>query len=296
MRVKRTFIVGDEWLYYKLYCGARTSDMLLVETIKPLVEQLLEEKLIDSWFFIRYGDPDFHLRIRFHLLDLRKIGDIILRINNVLQQYITQRVVYKVQTDTYIRELERYGVSTIEASEKLFFYDSAMLLDAISVIEDEELYFLFVVKGVDKLLESFNYTLQEKLNIVNRNTLAFKNEFHADKRLNKQLDKKYRGLKSKLHSFLESSYSAEDYAILDNILAHRKKKSLSIVKSIIDEQQFNRLEVELDDLLSSYIHMTVNRAFRSKQRFYELVCYDFLLRYYKTKISYSKADKEINKV
>ncbi|EZH74890.1 hypothetical protein ATO12_09120 [Aquimarina atlantica] len=287
MSTKRTYILGDEWLYYKIYCGARTSDVILTETIKPLTAQLLEQGLIDSWFFIRYGDPDFHIRIRFRLPDVQAIGTVILQINAAMQHYIEQRVVYKLQTDTYIRELERYGTNTIDASETLFFYDSAMLLDAIALIEDEELYFLFVVKAIDRLLNSFGYEQQQKLELVTRNSLAFKREFHADKGLNKQLDKKYRGLKSKLSSFLETTSMQEDYNILDDLLDHKAKQSLAVVQKIMKAQQDKQLEMPLDDLLSSYIHMLVNRAFRSKQRFYELVCYDFLVRYQKTKVSYT---------
>ncbi len=287
MSTKRTYILGDEWLYYKIYCGARTSDVILTETIKPLTVQLLEQGLIDSWFFIRYGDPDFHIRIRFRLPDIQAIGTVILQINAAMQHYVEQRVVYKLQTDTYIRELERYGTNTIDASETLFFYDSAMLLDAIALIEDEELYFLFVVKAIDRLLNSFGYEQQQKLELVTRNSLAFKREFHADKGLNKQLDKKYRGLKSKLSSFLETTSMQEDYKVLDDLLDHKAKQSLGIVQKIMKAQQDNQLEMPLDDLLSSYIHMLVNRAFRSKQRFYELVCYDFLVRYQKTKVSYT---------
>ncbi|WP_025664483.1 thiopeptide-type bacteriocin biosynthesis protein [Aquimarina megaterium] len=287
MSTKRTYILGDEWLYYKIYCGARTSDVILTETIKPLTAQLLEQGLIDSWFFIRYGDPDFHIRIRFRLPDIRAIGTVILQINAAMQHYVEQRVVYKLQTDTYIRELERYGTNTIDASETLFFYDSAMLLDAIALIEDEELYFLFVVKAIDRLLNSFGYEQQQKLELVTRNSLGFKREFHADKGLNKQLDKKYRGLKSKLSSFLETTSMQEDYNILDDLLDHKAKQSLGVVQKIMEAQQDKQLEMPLDDLLSSYIHMLVNRAFRSKQRFYELVCYDFLVRYQKTKVSYT---------
>ncbi|WP_074406961.1 thiopeptide-type bacteriocin biosynthesis protein [Aquimarina megaterium] len=287
MSTKRTYILGDEWLYYKIYCGARTSDVLLTETIKPLTAQLLEQGLIDSWFFIRYGDPDFHIRIRFRLPDIRAIGTVILQINAAMQHYVEQRVVYKLQTDTYIRELERYGTNTIGISEALFFYDSTMLLDAIALIEDEELYFLFVVKAIDRLLNSFGYEQQQKLELVARNSMGFKREFHADKGLNKQLDKKYRGLKSKLSSFLETTSMQEDYKVLDDLLDHKAKQSLGVVKKIMEAQQDNQLEMPLDDLLSSYIHMLVNRAFRSKQRFYELVCYDFLVRYQKTKVSYT---------
>ncbi|WP_392348660.1 lantibiotic dehydratase C-terminal domain-containing protein [uncultured Polaribacter sp.] len=51
---QRTFVIGDKWLYYKIYCGVKTADMLLLEVIKPLTEQLIEEKIIDKWFFIGY--------------------------------------------------------------------------------------------------------------------------------------------------------------------------------------------------------------------------------------------------
>lgn len=288
MSTKRTYILGDEWLYYKIYCGARTSDVLLTETIKPLTDYLLKEKLIDSWFFIRYGDPDFHIRIRFHLQDVKNTGNVILRINTAMQEYVKQHIVYKVQVDTYIRELERYGNNTIEISEELFFYDSVMLLDAIDTIEDEELYFLFVVKAIDQLLKAFNYKEQEKLDFVIQNAQAFKKEFHANKGLNKQLDKKYRGLKNKLSLFLEATYSPEDdYVVLDRLLNYKIEKSLSGIQRILDAQKNHDLEMPLDSLIASYIHMLVNRAFRSKQRFYELVCYDFLVRYQKEKINYN---------
>ncbi|WP_062056888.1 thiopeptide-type bacteriocin biosynthesis protein [Aquimarina longa] len=286
MSVKRTYILGDEWLYYKIYCGARTSDVLLTETIKPLTEQLLEQGLIDSWFFIRYGDPDFHIRIRFHLPDIKCIGDVILTINKVLQQYVAHQTIYKIQTDTYIRELERYGTHTIDVSEQLFFYESVMLLEAIDIIEDEELYFLFILKAINSLLDSFHFRKEQKLDIFTRNAQAYKREFNADKTLNKQLDKKYRGLKNKLVPFLEPT-TQEDYAVLDRLLQDKIENSQEAIQAILYAQQNNRLEIQSEDLLSSYIHMLVNRAFRSKQRFYELVCYDFLLRYQKTKMSYT---------
>ncbi|WP_103865211.1 thiopeptide-type bacteriocin biosynthesis protein [Aquimarina sp. I32.4] len=284
MSTKRTFILGDEWLYYKIYCGARTSDILLTEAIKPLVEYLVKQDVIDSWFFIRYGDPDFHIRIRFHIPDIEKIGSVILHINNALQKYVEQQVVYKIQTDTYLRELERYGVNSIDASEKLFYWDSATLLEAISMIEDEELYFLFVIKAIDRLLDSFGYTKEAKLQLVSQNGLAFKREFHADKTLNKQLDKKYRGLKNKITLFIEEAHTDQNYVILDNLLNHKEENTSVYIQEIKNIHTDKNLEMPLDNLMSSYIHMLVNRAFRSKQRFYELVCYDFLSRYHKTKV------------
>jgi len=46
--MKRTFIPGDEWLYYKLYCGKKTADYILIDVIKPITEKLLSEGLINQ--------------------------------------------------------------------------------------------------------------------------------------------------------------------------------------------------------------------------------------------------------
>src|SRR5262249_21929470 len=65
-RDDRTFLPGGEWFYAKLYGGTATADRLLRDEIAPFVGELLEEGVIDRWFFIRYTDPNPHLRLRMH--------------------------------------------------------------------------------------------------------------------------------------------------------------------------------------------------------------------------------------
>ena len=50
--MKRKFIIGDEWIYFKIYTGLKTADKILIETISPLVQHLFENKRIDKFFFI----------------------------------------------------------------------------------------------------------------------------------------------------------------------------------------------------------------------------------------------------
>ena len=66
-KAQRTFIIGDNWLYYKIYTGAKTSELILTESIRPVVEELLKNNIIQKWFFIRYSDPHYHIRIRIYL-------------------------------------------------------------------------------------------------------------------------------------------------------------------------------------------------------------------------------------
>lgn len=65
--VERKCIPGTEWLYLKIYTGIKTSDIILKEVITPLIEYFQADNYISKWFFIRYNDPESHLRIRFML-------------------------------------------------------------------------------------------------------------------------------------------------------------------------------------------------------------------------------------
>ena len=68
---KRFFPVSSEWLYAKIYCGTKTAEQLLSNSLKTFTEELLTEKIIDKFFFVRYSDPLHHIRIRFHNKDAK---------------------------------------------------------------------------------------------------------------------------------------------------------------------------------------------------------------------------------
>jgi thiopeptide-type bacteriocin biosynthesis protein len=274
--IKRNFILGDEWLYYKLYCGKRTADTVLIDCIKPFTETLLEKKLIDQWFFIRYKDPNPHLRIRFHCNDINKLGTIIDGMNRAISNYTENYLIWKVQTDTYNREVERYGENTIEEAESLFFHDSDLCIKALELIENDTLLFMFALRSINTVFEVFDFTLEDKLLFVKENLEVFKTEFNSNKSLSKQLYKKYNGLKKELIEFMEMQSHIE-YQPLINLL-NAKKEQIKIVKKMILKKELQQ-NINLQDLLSSYIHMMVNRLFRDKQRLHELVCYDNLYRY-----------------
>lgn len=277
-QVQRIFIPGEAWMYFKIYCGERTSDLLLAETILPLVMQLQERNLIDQWFFIRYHDPDAHIRIRFHSTEAQHQNTVLRLVSESLRTYVDNDIVYKVQMDTYIREIERYGDANIEVSEQLFFYESQFLLQAINLIEDATFYTFFVIKSIDAMLTNFEFSAEQKLKFAIRNRDGFKAEFGGGKHLTKQLDKKYRDLRSDLSQFLEQEKMTDDFEPLQQLLDIHKNQSHSSVAQVLEYLRTSKMNPH--QLISSYVHMLVNRAFRSEQRFYELVCYDFLSKYY----------------
>ncbi len=164
--IQRNFSIGSEWLYYKLYTGHKTSDLVLTEIIKPIAQQLTNEKVIDKWFFIRYADPKHHVRLRFHCLDKSSIGRIISVLHEPLEHFMEEDLIWKIQLDTYQRELERYGTETMEFSETIFYHDSDSIVDFLDLIEGkegEQLRWLFGLRSINHLLDCFDYSLEEKL-------------------------------------------------------------------------------------------------------------------------------------
>lgn len=289
--IQKAFLPGDKWLYYKIYTGPKTSDKILVERIKPIADWLLANKYIDKWFFIRYADPNFHLRLRFSILNVEHMGLILNKIQLSLKELQESNLIWNVQLDTYHREIDRYGVSSMELSEDLFFFDSIMIVDFLALLdsdESEDLRWLFGMKAMDDLLNSFNYEDFQKLALMHDLKLRFGNEFGMNRMLKKQLDDKFRVYRNEITKFLISTESmpVSNISIIIDILNKRKLGTESIILEILNREPLNP---DLNSLINSYIHMLLNRLFKSKNRLHELVCYDFMYRFYKSKLARKKS-------
>lgn len=276
--MKRSFCLGSEWLHYKLYTGAKSADIVLSEKLAPVIAELEANDTIQQWFFIRYNDPEHHLRIRFKCETPEKTGLVISSFYPILNELLENDVIWKVQTDTYQRELERYGETTMLESEALFYADSKMMLDYISLkpyFENEETLLHFSFLAIDQFLTVFDLDSAAKLQLMDVFQQAFKKEFNADKNLKKQLDKHYRTLQQDIELFL-SGEAKNDFEEIYGMIEEKQQKTASLALLIQ-----SKLQIELFDFLASHIHMMVNRQYTSKQRYYECLIYDHLHRYYK---------------
>jgi len=295
---QRIFIIGDEWLYYKFYTGAKTADVILTEAVKPAVEKFLSQGWIDKWFFIRYGDPKNHIRVRFHLVSPQFIMPVVQTMQSLCRSFVDQDLIWKVQIDTYQREIERYGLATMELAESLFFYESEMIvamLDMLAGDEGEKYRWLFGIRTVDTFLDDFRFDMPQKLEFVTTFKESYGREFNINKGLREQLKTKYRAEQSLVQNVLDRGKDEEsEMKPLFDLLAQRSVASAPIVGDILALQQAGKLTPPLNNLLGSYIHMTVNRIFKSKQRLHELVIYDFLWNYYKSEIARRKYNQPKN--
>ena len=298
LQIQRTFNVGSKWLYVKLYGGVKSLDKILSNDILPLTNELLEEGIIEKWFFIRYEDTDKHLRIRFfHGNKPNFIGEVLSRLHDVLKDYLNEGIIFKIQADTYQREIERYGNETMELSESVFYHDSKAIASILSLIEGdagEKYRWMFGLRGVDMLLDDFGYTVQAKSKLMAEIKEGFFQEFGGDDKLKHQLNDKYRSERESIEKILDSEQDTEE---IEPAIDYFKERSeaLELINLEINNMQASNNQVYSHDmLLQSYIHMTMNRLFVTDNRKHELVMYYFLDKYYQSKMArLSKANNNV---
>jgi thiopeptide-type bacteriocin biosynthesis protein len=284
--MERTFCIGSNWLYYKIYTGVKTADVILLEKLYPVIQELKDENRIQKWFFIRYKDPDDHIRIRFYIENLDNISIVISKLYLVLNILLQQNTIWKVQTDTYQREIERYGENTIEDSETIFWHDSELVikyLDLKNTFIKNEIQLLFSFLSIDRFLNSFSLNNEDKLTLINDLQTAFKKEFDANRGTNKELDRQYRKLQPEIKQLLAKTSDIENSETVQSI----KEKACEIGNSVKSIKE--KIQIPLSNFLSSHIHMMINRQYTSQQRKYELVIYDHLHRYYKSINSFKES-------
>ncbi len=275
--IDRVLIPGSEWLYFKLYTGMKSADIILADTIRPLTDMLLKNKAIDEWFFIRYMDPRFHLRFRMKIAKEGSFDDVMRAFHRAFHPLVENGLVINVVMDCYKREVERYGENSMELSEEVFSADSVAIADIVARLratgDSDESRWLLGMNLVDDTLSAAGFDMAAKMQFIEMVDGAFRKEFmitssnHA-----KPLNSKYRDHRKNLESTMGHTGIYEQY---EDILNARKERLSGI---------FDRLRLSgghsLDELLPSYTHMTINRLFRSRNRQCEMVVYYFMNKYY----------------
>lgn len=270
-KIQRSFFPGDQWLFFKIYVGLREVDSILIDTIAPYIKRLFKKHYIDKWFFIRYSDPDYHIRLRVHVSDFNAYGIVITLLHSALNSYIKSHIISKVVIDTYVRELERYGQADIDTCESFFQHDSALACNTLQLTQSESILWQSSILFIQELLiNAFNSDL-ERNKFLDLMSKSYCTEFGYDLSNQKNLNAMYRKYRSIIDSLIAGH-------ITDSILIQCNESIIAIATKY-------RLLASNNNILSSLIHMHFNRLFTVNQRKYELIIYYFMSKSYKSMIS-----------
>ncbi len=268
--IQRFFPPGSEWLYVKVYASEGVADELITAFAGPLATRLLDTQLINNWFFVRYADPEPHLRLRFHCPN-QTYSQVLDQFNASLARIGLTHLVQRIQLDTYEREVERYGYLTVEHCEALFGIDSQLVVTWLTnnndSLEDGQRW-LFACQRVDALLTDFSMALSEKIVLLRHLQQAYQTEHGGSKELRRQLNDLYRQWAGKIINTFnnEASRPMCDVAHAIKLVLAREQAGATLLSTV----------------LTSIVHMAMNRIFQGRQRQAELVVYHFMARHYES--------------
>jgi lantibiotic biosynthesis protein len=295
LHAQRRFLPGQQWLYAKLYTGAATLDRLLITVVAPLVQRFVREGACDRWFFIRYGDPDWHLRLRFRGSPDYVHGPLLNALREYAEQATAEGRLHTMVLDSYDRELERYGGNVgIDLAEQLFQIDSEAVLEIIECLDGAsdsvDARWLLTLRGIDRMLDDLGLDFEAKCSLVRGLRRSFGQEFKADaSALKHQLGAKFRAERKKAEHAL-GDMTSQDPAIASAVaaLTRRSERLRPIGLALVVAERRGELIRPLADLASSFVHMHANRLVRSSGRAHELVLHDFLTRIYESRVARAK--------
>jgi lantibiotic biosynthesis protein len=246
---------GSEWVYLEWHAHASSTDALLAKEIKQLLK--INDCYIDQWFFIRYNDPDHHIRLRLKLKQASFISQILIHINRFLSIGNYDDNIRTVMIKSYDREIQRYGEETMPLVEHFFYLDSKAIIKDVGKLSNEQ-HYNQVYDFAHHLASILYPDVKERLAYFKRLAENFANEFNfgssAFKVINKHYEQKNTWNKSFNHT--------------------RKEPMIAIFKNIIQQcDQSHHL-----NMLADLIHMHINRRFSENQRLHEAIIYQHLFK------------------
>jgi thiopeptide-type bacteriocin biosynthesis protein len=284
------FPPGSQWLYVKIYAGPATIDRLLVDVVRPLTDRLFKAGDATRWFFLRYYDPNPHLRLRYFGDPEALTASVLPDIHRALVPYVEKGLVWKIQVDTYDREVNRYGGSAaMDLCEDIFHADS----DAVTHIlgrylgdESSDARWRLTFKGMDMLLDDLGFDIEQKYDVLLKASESFSREFRIAGRFRKAVLDKYRSERASLAELIRNG-AAEEQPLSPGVadLARRSPKVAAAASGLRELAGRDELTNSLQNITSSLLHMHANRLLRWSQRAQESLIYNFLVREYDSQLA-----------
>jgi thiopeptide-type bacteriocin biosynthesis protein len=273
-KIKKEYILGSKWLYLKLYCNPSIANDLLVKKLLPLLKKIDNGELL-SWFFIRYRDSGYHIRLRLKVKE-EYIGPVLILLKKRLEGSVHYHLIREYQADTYRREMERYGPDIINLVESFFNVSSELVLHYLKITRLKSFsntYYSLAFVSVANLLNSFLPDINIQITFLEQMVQTFYSEFSSDKSLKVELDQKYREIKKEVAGLLTNK---EYY---EKLKLGEWSDSFSLKVHEVSNATLDFAIKRKNQLLADMIHMHLNRLFIDRQRNQELIIYYCLYKY-----------------
>lgn len=278
--IEHTFGIGSKYIYIKIYCNKTFSSKLLIDLFAPICETLIEKRFIVSFFFLRYFDPNYHLRLRMLCNNEADIWGVWELLFDAVNKSKIRSYIYDIRSESYVKELQRYKFECHSFVENIFYNDSIFSLSIIRATckINQDKIFQIAVYSTMRYVDELFLTTTERAKFVTDCFERFKYEFNKsdDKTIKSALARFYQKYKQEIFYGLQDTNSLRELGIgdcLDQLHVANSQSYYYISSMLFAEEKF--------DLVASIIHMHLNRLFVDRPRENEYLVYLFLDRYFK---------------
>ena len=289
-RVVARFTPGTSWLQVNLYTASSTADDVLGALVAPQVADALQRGIADRWFFVRYAAPAWHLRLFVHGDAQALVSGVVPALHAAAAALLDDGRLWKLQIDTYRREVLRYGgAAGIELAEAIFHADSEAVIGITQLLqgdEGEQARWRLGLRGIDLLLTDLGLDLPDKRALMQQVRASFVQMIGVEPRLEHQLAANFRRERRALEALLDPAGDrTSDLAPGIELLHERSHQLAPLARELAARARAGRLSLPVHELARSYVHMFTNRLFRCAALAQELVLYDWLGRLYETRLA-----------
>lgn len=247
----RKLNLEDNLIYLKVYCDPSYNNDLL-----SILYKLLEDNDIKKFFFIRYFDPENHIRIRIFSVD-EKLEDDLKLMNSLSDIDFVNHVVLT----EYNREIERYGgIYNMEWAESVFIEETHFLRSFINNTRDiNSIAFSIAINYFNLFYKHLNY--EDKYNLwkidINKEDYNFYRIHYKD-------NKNLKDIQDHINDLFEGSDLENSLSIYVDSIIKSNKNLYNIYFSTI-HMLYNRMGI--DNQIEEMINKSISLYF--KEQFYK---------------------------
>lgn len=275
----------QDWIYFDIFTGEAVADLLLVSCLGPLLNGMEADGKISKWFYVRYYEGgNFHLRVRLkpsckslriHLLD----GCL-----ESLQPSFRSGLISNIRVSGYSPEIDRYGgIDGMALSEAVFHEQSKIAVRLLalitsSVAREEVRWRAGLLISWSLISIWFDEDVRSILRFSSHMLESYRAEMPGSAATNRSISDNYRRHLKHISPLLEAESGDPVRAVVTSGSDFVDRLAAHVAKLVRITDASRR-----DELLASLVHMGCNRLFAFEQRANEMVLYDYMVRYARSK-------------
>lgn len=279
-QIRRTYPPGSEWLYLKVYTGTASADRILTEAVAPVVSKLRDAGSVDRWFFLRYNDPDHHLRLRLRGRPAELSATVLPALTSAMARYVDDGTIGRIALDTYQREVERYGGdAAIELAEQIHCADSDAAVEALGLLgDDADARWRMCLYSTARLAADAGLDLRQRRDWAKSGAAAYRLEYPGAATLEAGIGSRWRSERADLTTLLDDAADHPHEAVRQ-VFRRRSAAMAPLLAELAELERRSDLTQPFPLVLHSVSHLNAVRLLRSAARTHELMLLSFLDRH-----------------